>query len=386
MVYSQGYMVPIKLPLLEKMDSAIVSSVECLYNWKWDYYYDSNSRLISAERHPSISGGIWMSVDWRKTYTYDSLGNLSSIIDEGTFNSSWMNHSKRLYSYDPKNNLVSIINSRWDGNQWQNQTKTINTYNVEEKKDSIITYNWYDSKWNCGSLTKLRYDENENIILKEFFQCSSLSNSWEIYRIDIFDYILNGYLKSQIIQELSDTGWVNYLRNTLSYDSNSNIIEYLTEKWNGSQWTNFFKKFTFSYDYNNNIMKVNHDYNGDIAFYDSFGNSFSFGCVYEIQLFGNSITGAIENKPIKSKYSLEQNYPNPFNPTTTINYSLPKRSFVQIKLFGVLGNEIETIINKIQNAGNYELTYDASKLLSGIYFYRMESENFIETKKFILIK
>ena len=87
-----------------------------------------------------------------------------------------------------------------------------------------------------------------------------------------------------------------------------------------------------------------------------------------------------------SKYSLSQNYPNPFNPNTTIRYSLPQSSNVVIKIFDVLGNEIETIVNEEKPVGTYEITYYAENLPSGVYFYQLKAGDYIETKKMILMK
>jgi hypothetical protein len=85
-------------------------------------------------------------------------------------------------------------------------------------------------------------------------------------------------------------------------------------------------------------------------------------------------------------YSLEQNYPNPFNPSTTIKYSLSEDGFVKLSVYNLLGEEVTTLVNNEQKSGRYEVNFDASKLASGIYMYRLESNNFLSIKKMILIK
>lgn len=90
-------------------------------------------------------------------------------------------------------------------------------------------------------------------------------------------------------------------------------------------------------------------------------------------------------------FSLEQNYPNPFNPSTTIKYSIPsdanrESSIVSLKVFDILGREVTTLVNKQQNAGNYEVTFDASNLNSGVYFYKLTSGSFSESRKMLLVK
>jgi hypothetical protein len=85
-------------------------------------------------------------------------------------------------------------------------------------------------------------------------------------------------------------------------------------------------------------------------------------------------------------FSLMQNYPNPFNPKTKINYQIPKISFVTIKIYDVLGNEIATLVNEENSGGSYYVEFDATALPSGVYFYQLKAGNFIETKKMVLLK
>jgi len=89
---------------------------------------------------------------------------------------------------------------------------------------------------------------------------------------------------------------------------------------------------------------------------------------------------------LPSDFTLSQNYPNPFNPATTIKYGISERSFVELKVYDILGSEVLTLVNEEQNAGYYELSFSASQLSSGIYFYQLKSGNFVETRKMVLMK
>jgi hypothetical protein len=88
---------------------------------------------------------------------------------------------------------------------------------------------------------------------------------------------------------------------------------------------------------------------------------------------------------IPSAFYLGQNYPNPFNPTTKIKFAIPKSSFVNLKVYDVLGNEIATLLNEEKPAGLYKIDFDASGLSSGVYFYKLISGGFVETRKIIII-
>ena len=85
-------------------------------------------------------------------------------------------------------------------------------------------------------------------------------------------------------------------------------------------------------------------------------------------------------------FELKQNYPNPFNPTTKIKYQIPQLSFVTIKVYDVLGNEISTLVKEEKPQGSYEVEFKATNFPSGIYFYRLQAGNFVETKKMLLLK
>ncbi len=85
-------------------------------------------------------------------------------------------------------------------------------------------------------------------------------------------------------------------------------------------------------------------------------------------------------------FLLEQNYPNPFNPTTNIKYSVPADGFVNIAVFNVLGEKVANLVNSLQKAGSYEVTFDATNFASGMYIYRMESGDFVSVKKMMILK
>ncbi|MEJ2196366.1 MAG: T9SS type A sorting domain-containing protein [Ignavibacteriaceae bacterium] len=102
--------------------------------------------------------------------------------------------------------------------------------------------------------------------------------------------------------------------------------------------------------------------------------------------YGELVTTTNEALIKINNYTLNQNYPNPFNPTTTINYSIPQRSLVIIKIFDIIGNEVETLVNEEKPMGMYETNLNAINLASGVYFYRIQAGSFINVKKMILLK
>jgi len=85
-------------------------------------------------------------------------------------------------------------------------------------------------------------------------------------------------------------------------------------------------------------------------------------------------------------FVLEQNYPNPFNPSTHIKYAIANKQFVSIKVYDVIGNEIASLVNEEKPAGTYDVTFSANNLSAGVYYYTIITDNFIQTKKMILLK
>mgnify|MGYP000659287679 CR=1 FL=1 len=98
-------------------------------------------------------------------------------------------------------------------------------------------------------------------------------------------------------------------------------------------------------------------------------------------------SGVIEQNPeFPTEFSLSQNYPNPFNPNTKISWQSPVDSWQTLKVYDVLGNEVVTLVDQELSAGNHEVVFDASRFYSGVYFYQLKVNDFIETKKMVLLR
>ena len=105
--------------------------------------------------------------------------------------------------------------------------------------------------------------------------------------------------------------------------------------------------------------------------------------------FDGGIIGIDENIQVDlvpQQYYLSQNYANPFNPSTTITYEIPHSGVVNLKVFDVLGREVETLVNAYQVANKYSVTFNAAQYPSGIYFYTLLTKNWAETKKMLLVR
>ncbi|MCL4706546.1 T9SS type A sorting domain-containing protein [bacterium] len=97
-------------------------------------------------------------------------------------------------------------------------------------------------------------------------------------------------------------------------------------------------------------------------------------------------TSVADRSELPDGYFLSQNYPNPFNPTTSINFSVGKPTHVKLTVYNVLGQNVATLVNSRLSAGTHVVQFDAKKLTSGVYFYRLEADDYILQKRMILIK
>jgi hypothetical protein len=109
------------------------------------------------------------------------------------------------------------------------------------------------------------------------------------------------------------------------------------------------------------------------------------GCVVRDTMYGTLLT-IPPTASYPQTFQLHQNYPNPFNPTTRIEYAIPKTSHVSLKVFDLLGREVVTLVNEVQGSGFKAVEFDADGLASGVYLYRIQAENFVETKKLMVVR
>lgn len=107
---------------------------------------------------------------------------------------------------------------------------------------------------------------------------------------------------------------------------------------------------------------------------------------YYVEFVYSSVSDIQAKDIIPTKYAIDQNYPNPFNPRTTIRYQLPSASQVELTVFNLLGQKVTTLVSEKQKAGNYKVQWNASSFPSGVYFYRIQAGDFVQTKRMLLIK
>lgn len=233
-------------------------------------------------------------------------------------------------AYNENINAFAYVSQYWDDYVYN---ALINIYYLENGTDSVV-YNWYeDGPWLYGFL----------------FGVSSIS--WEKKSNKL------GFIGNEIINPFS---WVF-------------VFDYSTFK------TNLYTdENTFVEAVRYNLQWLNRDTVIYSDYYDG------------MYLYGLDVTKPVNvsynNEEKNSDYSLYQNFPNPFNPLTKIAYQLPRSGNVVLKVYDILGREVTTLVNEFKSEGRYEINFDASSLTSGVYIYQLRTENYVNTKKMILLK
>ena len=149
------------------------------------------------------------------------------------------------------------------------------------------------------------------------------------------------------------------------------------EGYRPDSWTNFTEALTFAKD----AVELNYSYSVSAA--DALGEAKDS---LQSAIKGLIITNVENTRNVPKIFALYQNYPNPFNPSTQIKYSIPEYGYTSLKVYNLLGEEVATLFEGYQQAGNYSVSFNATGLASGIYLYRFMSNSFVKTKKLILLK
>lgn len=144
------------------------------------------------------------------------------------------------------------------------------------------------------------------------------------------------------------------------------------------------------FEYNEGIYGINNCSDSgfiSIGFASPFIGETDFLCIKTDKNGNTTVVSVLNNSNIIDNYNLlYQNYPNPFNPKSTINYELGITNFVKLKVYDALGNEVAILVNEKKNAGSYSIEFDGNDFASGVYFYKLEAGEFVETKRMILLK
>jgi hypothetical protein len=340
----------------------------------------------------------WENGEWepyrRSSGEFDANGNQIMVVDETYPEGAWEKSSRYSWEFDLNGNNILFLIEFWENDAWVNGMRWSSVFNGEGLEISTILSRWENDNWADQEITTYVYDENGNEILNtveyladEFFNDARTTSSYdEMNR-----------LVSEIRESLIDDVWTNTSKYIISYDENGNLASWKYQSWIISDWYDLLRN-SYTYSESGNISFLAESWNGSdwqldnsfLDYTDENGNNiYTYGS--EIDIYFSTITDIESDDSAPNNFVLHQNYPNPFNPATTIKYSIQskvngEKLKVNLVIFDVLGQEIRTLVNENQQPGNYEVSFNASDLPSGIYFYQLKTGSFIRTKKMMLLQ
>jgi len=331
------------------------------------YTYDDNNYLIEKLSQ------IWNGSEWVTssihTNTYDENNNLIeaiSMIDRDV---------KNTYIYDEKNNQIERVQFAWDGTNWVSHLIWTKTFDENNNLIESIIKKDYGSGWELDSRWELIYDENNNLIGTIRFSWDG--SEWKLGHRHEFTYDENNNLIEEIGLSGSISYWFNVIKRVFSYDENNNLIEESWQHWQDSYWLNVTKR-VFNYDENNNLIEESWQHWQDSYWVDNIRTT---NYTYEVC---NELS--MDKELTLLRYNIHSIYPNPFNPTTIISFSIPKFGLTTITAYDIIGRKLETLTNEVLSIGNHSINWDASSYPSGVYLIRMDSGDFTQTQKVVLVK
>ena len=320
----------------------------------------------------NVSSTPWTVYDTlNSSLAYISISSLSPSRDNGVWMVSWPG------TLDGWGTLQKLTNDVWYSSQEQ-------TYNhSEEIEEDLHGSVWYTVDNLFGFVHRITGDST--------ISYNILSGAAQSIETDFYGNVW----MSWYTQPIEPSGLVKYDGDewTVLTTENSNLpTEHV---WNlvadslGNLWMsgdglimydgNDFTQYTAQ---NSGLYSINIS---DIQI-DEFNNKWIIH-PDAISVFNeDGVTSVGVGDELPNNFTLLQNYPNPFNPSTSIQYAISSRQFVTIKIYGLLGNEIATLVNEEKPAGSYEVEFSGTTLPSGIYFYQLKVGSFIQTRKMILMK
>jgi uncharacterized delta-60 repeat protein len=288
--------------------------------------------------------------------TVDGLGN---IVVTGYSAGNGSSEDYATVKYDPQGNSLWV--SRYNGSS--------NSYDISTSITADNLGNIYVTGYSYDNISSEDYatikyspDGQEEWVSK--------------YNGTGGDFDIATSVKADLKGDIYVTGYsfdLDTKENYATIKYNSSGEEQWTEIYNGASNGSDIASSLFS-DINDNIYVTGYCYDGP--------NSVDYVTIKYSQTVGiNQIVNSVANA-----FELKQNYPNPFNPVTKINYELPITNYVSLKIFDISGKIVFILVNQVQTQGSYEVSFDASNLTSGIYFYKLQTNSFSATKKMLLVK
>jgi hypothetical protein len=299
--------------------------------------------------------------------------------------------------------MTGEVSEQWMQGGWDTTRVTVIDYSgTSIVEETYRTRSRSEGVWRDSSVSFLRRDDADNVYLSEQKYWTNGVLTWMDRQTNMFDG--NMRLVRTTAEMLMQGALVPTDRVTFTYDHLGNELKRVGEAYGNGVWNPAWQ-LTSTYDGSRNILTCKTDEWAGSAWVPSIGTTITDGyaSVFVADAAGNSsgfwqfatlafdyggspagVPGEGAERP--GSWELLQNYPNPFNPATTIRYGLPVEASVTLTVFDALGQQVAVLDDGVRSAGYHEVMFDGARLPSGVYFYRLRSGSFVETKKLILVR
>lgn len=399
-------------------------------SYRFEYVYDASGNQTQSLTQ-TWSAGAWVNYALY-FHTYDAAGNQTGFLRRKWFEGAWQDMLRYLYGYDANGNMVSSLYELWGNDFWIGAERDAYTYDLQDRRVNAAKQVWRDTVWVNSSRDSTAYNAggSPTSVLTERWQ--SGVDLWIPSLLVDYSYDANGHLTRSLQRFWGDAGWVNSAVDLVTNDFSGNRLRFVHQTWNGVNWANSFqyratyaqgRMLTYLYQVwagggwlNNVYYEYEYDASGNrisdltqrwdggqwtnkgyvLSSYDAYGNLMSetrqqwsgfdwWNSVRYVYTW-QQLTGVEETPYLPGRHALSANYPNPFNPSTEIRYSLASAGAVSLRIYDLLGREVETLIEGMMQAGEHSAAWDARQVPSGVYFYRLSADGFVETKKMLLLR
>ena len=345
--------------------------------------YSYNASNLETEHYSQN----WMNNGWVNSYkmitNYDSQNRETEIINQNWGASAWVNYDRTSYSYGQAMQPTLELFQNWDGSNWVNVDQYVYTINNNNISTEVYQV-WMNGQWADSTKDIYSYDSNNrpSQMIEQIYR----GGNWIDTTKTLFTYHSSSTaldFASMVEQAWDGANWVDQYQTVYTYNASNQVTEYLIQMWTGTDWMNNFR-IRSTFDSNGNMVRMTTDY-WLVASWSSFlsqTNTFT-------QSRPTEVPTPIERNGIASvpaRFELLQNYPNPFNPSTVIQYKLAKTGMVRLTVYDLTGRQVATLVNRTQGSGSYLVRFNAAQLASGIYFYRLQTEEFSQIRKMLLIR
>lgn len=277
--------------------------------------------------------------------TYDNNGKLVESVSVNTSMFGTVDTTRDVYTYE-NDNLIENLSQVWNSTDWEDKYRILYSYDNNNNQIEFISENWDGSAWSMDMKMTNSYTNNKisQSITETWYPMldSTKTKTYFFYNDDKIDFTES--------ENYVNKTWAKYDKHIYTWN-NDLLAELIIQEWNGSEYINQSKSINY---------------------------------------YGTGGTAIDDINETPQTFSLS-NYPNPFNPETNISFELPKDQVITLKIYDIMGNLVTTLTDNKWSAGSHIITWNGTnknhiKVPSGIYIYMLESSDYKEAKRCLLVK